>query len=101
MLDRASLLGLPSDPGTGEERAIVGARAVEYLVTWPEGTQYRAKLLVIHGGERMNIRAVSITTRVMVSRLRIGYHNKLNQGGIQAREVRISGNDILVGPAKG
>jgi hypothetical protein len=31
----------------------------------------------------MNFRAVSITTRVRVSTLRVGYHNKLNQGGVQ------------------
>ncbi len=53
VLNRAGLLGSASDPGTGEERVIVGARAIEYLVRWPEGSQYRAKLLVIHGEERV------------------------------------------------
>ena len=31
----------------------------------------------------MNFRAVSITTRVRVSPLRVGYQNKLNHGGVQ------------------
>ena len=55
VLERASLLGSASDLGTGEERDNVGAKAIEYLVKWSDGSQNRVKLLVIHGGERVNL----------------------------------------------